>query len=99
MTTSVQTVRAQIERLIFKGQRSPSAEFYHLREGGRWLAAQAWFQNDVPKVAARGCGMTIEEAAVVQVALQMAIDWIVEELHRREDFGPNGDATTPGFFR
>jgi hypothetical protein len=28
----------------------------------------------------------------------MAADWIIEECERNEDFGPNGDATTPGVF-
>lgn len=99
MSTSVSVLRAKIERIVRRDLQHPDADFFHLRDGGRWLAAQAWFTSRGPRVAPRGGQLTLEEAALVGVALQMAIDWVVEECQRKEDFGPNGDATTPGFFK
>ena len=82
MTQTIQTVRAKIERLV---RRDPvmgaSAEFF--LAGSTWLCCTAYIlREDMPnpgRVACRGTPMTMEQAAIVGVALQMAIDWIAEE--------------------
>jgi hypothetical protein len=99
MTVSVHTMKAKIVRVVRRGQRHPEAEFFHVREGGNWLCAHAWLSDSGPQIQPRSGGLTLEETAVVITALQLAVDWIVEECQRREDFGPNGDATTPGFIQ
>lgn len=38
-------------------------------------------------------------ADVCERALETMVDEVQDDLQRREDFGPNGDGTTPGFFK
>jgi hypothetical protein len=73
MSTSASVLRAKIERVVRRDLRHPDADFFHLREGGRWLAAQAWFTDRGPRISPRHGAMTMEEAAVVGVALIMGI--------------------------
>jgi hypothetical protein len=77
---TVSVLRAKIERVVRREFRYPDAEFFHLRNGGRWLCAQAWITDQGPKVAARAGSMNVEDAAIVSTALQMAIDWVVSEM-------------------
>jgi hypothetical protein len=81
-TNSVSVVQAKIERVIYSDRRCKSAQF--MRDG-EWFCCQAWVGNagDLDrggKIQARGTSMTPEQAAIVAVAIQMAIDWIAEEL-------------------
>lgn len=71
----------RIERVVHPDKgNGRSAEF--LRDG-TWLCCQCWFEDGEPLIATRARGMTPEQAGVVAVALQMAIEWIAEEVTKR----------------
>jgi hypothetical protein len=56
--------------------KSNSATF-SLEDG--WLCCQAWIRDGAPQIYVSRL-MTPEQAAVVEVAIGMALDWIGEEL-------------------
>ncbi len=68
--------RLQIERIILRGHSGPEATFLV----GEWFCCQAWFKDGVPLIHSRGTVMTVEQASTVSIALQMACEWVAEEM-------------------
>lgn len=57
-----------------------------------------WGQSSEPTLC-RFCGGSIPHGNHSSECLKGKVDaFLQEEYQYREDFGPNGDATTPGFF-
>jgi hypothetical protein len=92
MTTTLQ--RARIERVVYR-RKGPGwrkgqvdAEFLWHREfpwrSGevrKWECCTALIYDGAePTISTRCTGMTLEESGVVQIALQMAADWVMEEM-------------------
>lgn len=100
-TVNLTEHRLQIERIIRVGMGVTEAEFQTTAHSpfGVWWICTARIAKDGAKIQTRNTMMTVEQASTVRVGLHMAIDWVASEYQRREDDGPNGDATTPGFFK
>jgi hypothetical protein len=79
MSQSVSVVHAKIERVVWRPWKSSrrSANFQLL--DGRVLC-HAWIEDDAPIIGIRQAVADPELAMTIGVAIQMAIDWLVEEL-------------------
>ena len=79
MAASVSVLRTQIERIVeptsFRG--TPYAKFQ--RPEGYFLI-DAWFENEKPRMQIRSGADSLEDAATVAVAINMAIEWFVETI-------------------
>jgi hypothetical protein len=82
--TSISLMRCQIERVVhphsFRGTRS--AKFQSV-DGFFWC--EAFFEGMTPRIQVRWLVTSLEESATLMAALQLANEWLVEEM-QREDF-------------
>lgn len=79
MTESIQ--RVQIERIVTRNGSNPYGwvEAVFRIVGGQFCCRAGYSPTDAPWIEASARTMSIEEAGQVHIALQMAIDWLVEE--------------------
>lgn len=74
----------QIEKLVeVSFRKTHYAKFQ--RPSGYYLC-EAWFEDGKPRMQIRSGVDSLEDAAVVSTAIQMAIDWLVEETERGGNF-------------
>lgn len=74
----VTSAHLQIERVIRRSRIGNRAEADFLL--GQWQCCWAWIVDGVPHIQARGADMTPAQAFAVTVAIQLAIEWLSEEL-------------------
>jgi hypothetical protein len=77
-------VRCKIERIVRRWNQQVEADFNLLTPEGPWLCCSAWIKPEDAfqpgaRIQARGNAMTIEQAEIVQVAIRMAIDWVLSD--------------------
>lgn len=79
-TTTIQ--RVQIERTILRNDGIPNTHFR--RTDGFFLCqVSIWPQDDEDgqvQIVSRGGVLNAEEAGQVAIALQMAVEWVAEEI-------------------
>jgi hypothetical protein len=85
--------RVQIARTIepsFRGTRHAQFE----RVDGFYLC-DAWFEKGEPRMQIRSSAKSIEEAGQVGIAIQMATEWLVEEIQAGKNWPPDPCSLTP----
>ncbi len=71
--------RLQIERVIRRGVLFGRAEAeFRLMNG--WMCCKAWIDRGLPLIQVQPTVMSRERASAVAISIQMALDWIAEEL-------------------
>jgi hypothetical protein len=78
-SSSVQ--RVSIERVVEPTFRGTRRALFHLAENSFYLC-DAWFEAGTPRMQIRSGAQTLEEAGQVAIAIQMGIDWVLEETAR-----------------
>ena len=74
--------RSQIKCVTRRGARGAEADFSATINARPWLCCKAavWPSLPFAQINSRAISMSIEEASAVSLALQMAVEWIAEEL-------------------
>jgi hypothetical protein len=90
---SVSTLVCQIERVVERNfRRTRSAKFQRL-DG--WFICEGYFDHGQPKIWMRSKVEDLEEAAIVSVGIQMAIEWMIEESARGGNYPPDPCSLIP----
>lgn len=79
MSDSVSVLQTQIERIVLRQGAVSYAEFVHL---AGWYCCKAIIVRGTEYIEVCGGTLKPEQAAVVAVCIQMAIDWLAEERSR-----------------
>ena len=76
-STLVSCTTARIERVVKRGWRgTPTAQFLW---NGNFFLCDVWFEDGESRMQVRSSANGLEEAAVIGMALQMAIEWAAEQ--------------------
>lgn len=80
MSESVSIIRTKIVRTVEMSFRRTLTAHFQTPEG--YFIADAWFDEGEPRMQIRSSAHSLEEAAIVQAGIGMAVDWMVEETAR-----------------
>lgn len=75
---SISVHRVSIERIVRHNLGGKvEAEF----KAGEWYCCEAWIDCEGQHIQTRGTKMTPEQASTVAIAIQMALEWLGEEMY------------------
>jgi hypothetical protein len=89
VSETVTVLKTQIERLVEMSFRHTRWAKFQRTDG--FFLVDAWFENGEPRMHIHSSAHSLEGAMTVQVAIGMAIEWLVEETDR----GGNVPAALP----
>lgn len=84
MTTMASITAVRIARTVKRNFRRTRSAKFETEDG--WFLCEVFFDEGVPTMQIRSLTKSIEEAALVVVAIQMAQAWAIEEIANGGDF-------------
>lgn len=76
MSETVTVLRTQIERISKQGWRGTPTALFQRLDG--YFLIECWFEDGQPRMQIRSSAYSLEEASILQSAIQLATEWFLE---------------------